>query len=93
MKVTHVCDTNCKVHSDDFCFQDNELDHLSLIQIFFWVVFSDKVEFGETVHAPPLLSVRPKKAEVSQNVDRVRAILLKYICDPPVENQDTVKLS
>ncbi|GFS08257.1 coiled-coil domain-containing protein 137-like isoform X2 [Elysia marginata] len=31
----------------------------------------DKVEFGETVHAPPVLSVRPKKAAVLEDVDRV----------------------
>ncbi|RUS88944.1 hypothetical protein EGW08_003280 [Elysia chlorotica] len=30
----------------------------------------DKVEFGETVHAPPLLTVIPKKAVASQDVDR-----------------------
>ncbi|GFO39347.1 coiled-coil domain-containing protein 137-like isoform x2 [Plakobranchus ocellatus] len=32
--------------------------------------FQDKVEFGETVHAPPTLTVRPKKAIISEDVDR-----------------------
>ena len=47
------------------------------ISIFFSVTISlfhisDKVEFGEVVHAPPMLSVRPKKISNDQGVDKVR---------------------